>query len=294
MSGMNALLSSYYGTGPSRQDAELEFFAKTAAAQGIDLSQMSDAQVNYLWNNTFNKTAGEEEAIQELVEQGLTPEQAEQVLEEAVQEYEEKKESMAKIAEHDYLGRVMAHAYANELQKIADGEVPAEGVAAVVDAAAKAKLWDRVKDGVGGAYDSVKGGLGKGYEGVKGGLTTAYDWAGRYPGATLGIGAGVGAVGAGLGAYALHRHMKKKRLAQEAEAAKMSSFDTLAARVALDKLAANGTWNMDEAVRRLDAALTLGVSETTKVASAGSFEQGVETRALELLQAVGYPVRWNN
>ena len=128
---MNDFLSAYYGVGDQsvEQDAQMEFFAKTAAQNGIDLSQLSSDQINYLWDATFSKTAEDEEtaAIEEIVENMSDEEKAElleelekeEVANEAAEEIEQAKESMAKVAEADYLGRVMAHSYVDELDKFA-------------------------------------------------------------------------------------------------------------------------------------------------------------------------------
>lgn len=121
MSGMNAFLADYYGTAASpsaeevAQAQQIDFFAKTAAANGIDLSQLDQNQINWLWGQVFTKTA--EEAGEDKKEEGKEEEKAKE--EKAKEEYEEKKEAMAKIAEADFLGRVIAHSMWDESDKIA-------------------------------------------------------------------------------------------------------------------------------------------------------------------------------
>jgi chromatin remodeling complex protein RSC6 len=67
MDSMNAGLALLYGTpgAPASADdmqkqAEAEMFAKLAADQGIDLNQLSNEQVQYLYAETMGKQANED------------------------------------------------------------------------------------------------------------------------------------------------------------------------------------------------------------------------------------------
>lgn len=111
---MDAWLSQVYGTG--NQGGDLEKTAqhmmlnKLAEAEGIDLSELSDEDLDSL----AQQVAGEEEGQ---YEEDDGQEGGEEGGEEELQ---------AKFAEADFLGRVMAHSYTHELQKIAaeDGAPP--------------------------------------------------------------------------------------------------------------------------------------------------------------------------
>jgi hypothetical protein len=67
---MNEFLAQHYGTGSeinkeaAAQEQEelahqeqLEYFAKVASANGIDLNQLNQDQVTGLWNEVFSKVA---------------------------------------------------------------------------------------------------------------------------------------------------------------------------------------------------------------------------------------------
>jgi hypothetical protein len=124
--GMNEFLASYYNTAPQPTAEELQhaqqidFFAKTAAANGIDLEALSQDQVNWLWSQVFtDKTAESKTAEPKVVEKEPVNTDGEK---KAEAEFTQKKEAMAKIAEADFLGRVMAHSFYNESVKIASAK----------------------------------------------------------------------------------------------------------------------------------------------------------------------------
>jgi hypothetical protein len=95
--------------------ASARLFAEAAAAEGIDLSELSEDQAEELydfWANGGN--AGEEKYAS-----------AEEMLAEAAV-----KEAGAKLAEAEYIGRYMARVYSDEMAKIAKDEmihVPGKG-----------------------------------------------------------------------------------------------------------------------------------------------------------------------
>ena len=47
------------------------------------------------------------------------------------------------------------------------------------------------------------------------------------------------------------------------------------------------------ATARISAVHTLGLTESSKLASATSFEQALNLRALEYCEAAGFPVDWD-
>jgi hypothetical protein len=95
---------------------------------------------------------------------------------------------------------------------------------------------------------------------------------------TWGARAGGGAAAAGIGLGA-HHALKKEE----------SALDVVASELAFNKAAEAG-WDQEEAAQRLTAVLALGPTETEKVAEAESYEDAVDTRALELLAMAGYPI----
>lgn len=114
MSGMNEYLASYFGTNaqaPSEDEiqkqAQAELFLKLAEEEGIDIDQLSDDQVEELYASTFGD---EGESVED------------DTADQAVAEWYQQKEAADKFAEAEFMGRTMAHAYVDELNKIAGGE----------------------------------------------------------------------------------------------------------------------------------------------------------------------------
>jgi hypothetical protein len=124
---MNEYLAQYYGTGQASaetetlsKEASVDLFIKTAAEQGIPLENLSEEQIQTLfgnWSEEMNKIAEEDDGDDDKKDDAKDSK-----VEKAKEEHEEKKEAMAKMAEADFLGRVMAHAYVQELTKIAESD----------------------------------------------------------------------------------------------------------------------------------------------------------------------------
>lgn len=70
-----------------------------------------------------------------------------------------------------------------------------------------------------------------------------------------------------------------------------SNLDEVAAWHAIDMLKKAGV-NEELAFKRVDAAYTLGLKESTKIASAQSEAAAVHVRALEICEAAGFQVDW--
>lgn len=300
---MNLDLARVYGTPGAAtsedltKQAEAELFAKLAAQEGVDLNALNDEQIGELWNHVFPKTAEEEERKEEAKE------------EDEEKKEEEKKEAAArehaiKLAQAEeeqrahYLGQVMAHSYVAELGKIAAaqeaGEEGESKEAAMPEALAKAlgkakghagaavgkaKAFGRkVSDSArSGAFDAslkandaarkVKDVARKGVEHVK-----------AHKGA-YGAGA-AGAAGAGAG-FAAGRMSKKKE---------SSAIDMMALEHAYKIAEATGGYDLEVVAEKLAAVHTLGLNDSDKLAA--TVDQQVEIRALEYLEAAGYPVEW--
>jgi hypothetical protein len=251
--GMNMMLAELFGTGgqaktASAEDQEklvqAELFSKLAADNGIDLDTLSDAQIKHLWHETFSdKTASAE------------PTPAADTEKKAQAEFEEKRAAAVKVAEAEYLGRVMAHAMVQELGKIGDAQTKTAGANGaptlkdrLLKVAGELPPWlNKGKDG--GGDDK-----GKEDKGDKGGPPEKKD--------------------------------EKKDEKKEA-----SAIDAQAAKVAVD-LVKKANLDVNVAQAKIAAVLTLGAKESTKIASAPDFATGLEIRALELLEQAGYPVNW--
>lgn len=87
--------------------ASARLFAEAAAAEGIDLSELTEDQAEELYD--FWANGGDDAYAKEA--------SAEYMLQEAAV-----KEASAKLAEAEYIGRYMARVYADELNKLAAGE----------------------------------------------------------------------------------------------------------------------------------------------------------------------------
>jgi hypothetical protein len=58
-------------------------------------------------------------------------------------------------------------------------------------------------------------------------------------------------------------------------------------------LAMQGGFDVDQAIGKVASVLELGLGDSEKVASAADYPTSVSIRALEILEAAGYPVTWN-
>jgi len=284
MSGIDQFLAQHYGTvptEPSQEDlqkvAQAELFLKLAANNGVDINQLNDGQINELWGQVFGE---------------------EKLAEAAQMEHELAKaaaaEAQEKFAEADYMGRIMAHSYVNELRGIA-----AEGGLDFMKIAEEAKThwlrrgWEAVKHQATG-----RGHLGAGWQKLKkdnSGNRQVWEGVkelGKGVGHAAVIPGSVAAVGAG--GYGIHRALRKK---DEEEESKESSvrFDNAAAELAVEKAAEAG-WDASEAIERLNSLFTLGYegdpTESAKVAYAQTGDQALTLRAMELLELAGYPINW--
>ena len=260
MPGMNEYLAQAYGTAtpaaPTSDDtekvAQAEMFAKLAADNGVDLSAMDDKTINELWNTYVTKMAAstKEEKKDEKDEEEEEKEAAAK-LAAAEAEFTAQKEWQTKTAEADFLGRQMAHAYVDELKKIAVVVTAAEAAPPAVKTASKIAA---MPPALLAAMEKHKGGKDEHKDEKKD----------------------------------EHEEHKDEKKDEKKEA---SAIDEQAAVTAIAKVAAAGL-DVNEAGQKLAALLVLGVPETTKLASAPNFSAALDIRALELLEAVGYPVTW--
>lgn len=329
---MDQFLAEYYGTDAAvktaaavqedvEKQASIELFMKLATAENIDLSTMKPEQVNELYDTWIKgasapatTAADAAPAVEKTAEEKeKEKEEEEHKKEEAKKELEEKKAQSEKVAEADFLGRVMAHAYCQEMRKIAEAaEQPADGAPAAEAPDAdptKVAGWEEtfgkkgihkvpgmvskglehVREHAGKAKKSVEHaagavGLGAGLAGQKAkyhageAAKAVGEAAKKHPKATHGAAA---AAGAGAGAVAAHEAHKHG-----------SAIDSLAAEQAVHMAHANG-WDAEETGRKIAAALELSLFQPSeKTAGVTDVDTAVGIRALEMLETVGYPVTW--
>jgi hypothetical protein len=248
---MNQILANFYNTNgaaektASAEDhekaAQYELFTKIAHANNIDLSKLNDTQIAELYSKTFDKTAGEMPPQFAAHAKGKEDKEGEkgehhEIEEKAKKEHEEKKEAAAKMVEADFLGRQMAHAYVQELQKIAEAKAASAGGTTAATTAANGE-WKVELPKVASAIDTL----------------------------------------------AMHRAFA---MVQEFNAGAAEHNKTAAAK---DQL---GFINEKEAAEKIAQVHTKGLNDSIKVASAPDHKAAVEVRALETLEAAGYPVDW--
>lgn len=265
--GMNQWLAQCYDTPGAATDedlqkvAEVQMFTKLAAEEGLDLNAMTDIQVADLWNKVameheegedengkappFTKKKGNGEKKEE------EEEEKEEAKESAAREWAMQKSASDQIQFMDYCGRVMAHAYVNELTKI--GASMAEGGEKTASAGVAALLADLPQGGAASATAAAP-------EDVNDRIAKL---AAAAPGAS----------------------------ASAAATSTSQELDFLAAQEAV-KIAAEAEIDPNMVAEKLNAVLTLGPNESTKIASAETFEQAVGIRGLELLEQAGFEVTW--
>jgi hypothetical protein len=312
---MNEFLAQFYGTGKTasvsapvisdedlEKQASVDMFMKVASENEIPLDTMADADVQYLYGE-FMKAAGENPFAKkdEKSEEEKDKEEKEAA---AMAEFESRKEASNKVAEADYLGRVMAHSFTQELGNItkeakggyAAGEAISHlGVAADKLRGAGKHVAEKAREAGHRGKDLLKGDTAKKLTGIAkeetaaahlygtGGVPTQINQAARTERLkSHAARAGVAATAAG-GAVAAHHYAKKHSSA---------AFDEVAGEQAVT-LAVQCGWDTDQAVNKIAAVLELGfLGESEKVASAADYPTSVNIRALEMLEAAGYPVTW--
>jgi len=284
MTGMNPFLSELYGTAETigatnsndtEKLAQAQAMSEMLAGEGIDIDNLSADTIAKVASAIFGEDADLTKRAQEVAEEEKKEEPAKAEGEEEAKESEgegeayegketpeeEKKEEESaeqKTAEADFLGRMMAHAYVNELAEI-------EKQAAMPEALAKALA--KGKEVGGKALGAIKAAPGKAKEWAEAPIKyrkglrkdLAHPWAitaRKHKGQVAAAG-GLAAGAAGGAGLAAHKLMKGKEK-------KSSVVETLAQQ----KVAAILEANTDEA----------------KLAGA------VDERATEILREMGYEV----
>ena len=243
--------------------ASARLFAEAAAAEGIDLSELTEAQAEELYDFWANNEVEAEKAasanafFEAAAAEGidlneLTEDQVGELYEFWANGGEEKvasaedllaeaavKEASAKLAEAEYIGRYMARVYADELDKVADWKETAGNAARRVGGAFKA---DRLREAM-GDWKTYKSGLQQ-HHAMHGNINEAFKAPSvRERMALQGgeLAKGLGETGAaygtaGLGAYGAYKGGKKLLGKKSEEGEKKSSIDELIEERALEML----------------------------------------------------------
>lgn len=314
---MDMELAHLYNTHGVAEDqekvAELELFAKVAADHDVDLSQMSDHEIDALYAEVTGggslKLASSDEDDDE--------DDDEDEEKKAFAYFAAQREQQEKVAEADYMGRVMAHAYVNELDSIKlaggmDGKVEklpgatnrrklpreerlqmirsrnaAENAAMITPDSVPAERGTGMMRSTGGqAFRNVfsrgpKGRMAR--KAIRDASKHRVSEAGKTFMKHRGkAGLGLAGIAAATG-YAAAAGKNKESAA---------NFEYLAMESAVKTAAAAG-YDVDEAVSLVNAVGTLGLGESEKVAYVQDFDTALHVRGLEYLETAGYPVNWD-
>lgn len=282
---MDEFLNELYGTSQIisgddlEKQAAAEFLVKLAEQEGVDLDTLSDNEVGELLAHI----------------EGGQVKQAEAEAETQVTEAQEK------LAEADFLGRAMAHAYVNELHEI---EKQAQSIGPQIGAG---RL----------AYRRLAAALGRGAEAAKGGAKAVGEWTGASQ-----VGSGAKKAVQGLKAHSAQAKQIKKDYG-EAGLKTLLGTRSEAAKEGLKELGA-GAARMGKRVvgpaAAIETARRIGKAQGSSEKEAKSFDEAfeslarerayemlaeagydvekvaqadIDTAALQMLEAAGYPVNWN-
>lgn len=270
---MDEQLAAIYGTGASdvteddmEKAAAAELLVKLAEEEGVDLNDFSDEEIGEMVNELYGSGEGDDEAQE-------------------------------KLAEADFLGRVMAHAYVQEMGEIEKSAAKTfaeragswttrqlgglheagEGLRHLIKPRGGKVAKGYRADVMADMLEAAKGkkgrmsALAKAMEASERGIGARRLWGGLKRSKGI-IGAGAGLAGlAGLAGYGGYKALKKES----------SALDTLANERAMQMLYDNG-WIDDQGNLLHEPA-----QEKT------ALDTAVETRALQILEANGFPVTWN-
>jgi hypothetical protein len=278
---MDEQLAAIYGTGmPDDEDlaktASAELLVKLAEEEGVDLDDFSDEEIAEMITNLQGeeKTAGDE-----------------------TQEIDE--ESQEKLAEADYLGRVMAHAMVQEL-----GDIEKE-------AGRLGNLGRYAKEVYQGAGGGAKGvgavakrfGQHQAQAGKSMGRSIKSLVTGKAPSAAKGgKGATVSAEGGVRRAALRGLGESSKQLAPSLVAAGGGTAATIAAlkgkgkkknASALAKLAEDRAYEILAETGWVDEEGNVFAPQQHEEEKVAGLDLAVEQEALQMLEEAGYPVQWN-
>ncbi len=112
-------LTQIYGTGGEddlEKTAQMHILAKLAEEEGVDLSGLDDQELESLYHEVAGGEEVDDDSDGQYVDDGSD---GQEYADPAVQEEYLAKEAQAKFEEADFLGRVMAHSFTQEMDKVA-------------------------------------------------------------------------------------------------------------------------------------------------------------------------------
>jgi hypothetical protein len=281
---MNSWLAQVYGTGGAQEQdfektAQSMLLQKLAAEEGLSLEGLTPEQIDALAADVLSDQQGEGQQVegQEGQEEGMIAQAGEgaseeDVDEEAGGEEDLTKEAAQKFEEADFLGRVMAHAYTQELEKIAGR---------FGDAGNAVKSFGRkAATSIGGVGRRAGSAISSGAKTVgdkaKSGYGAAKTHVGNHPKKYVG---GAAAAGGGAAGYAAGRSKEKNA---------SPILEKLAQIRAAEILEESG---IDPATGQpLQAAQAQG-GQVAEPAAPEQVQQAVDQRAVEILKEAGYTFR---
>jgi len=263
MSSMSALLADVFQTKTASahteedlvKQADYAFFGALCRQEGIDVSALPDAKVEELFKVAMEMKAASDHEETETPKEEKIEEAAKEKAKEkeaaARAEYQEKRAAATKVAEAEAMGRIMAHAYVDEMKKIAEAAEEAE----------------KNKDGKSGfPFGKKDGKKDDKEEKEKEASARASELIAAF-------------------------EQMKTASAPAAGTTTTPNFDEFAALQAIELLK-QAQVDEDVAYARVNAVRTLGLPESTKMASATSEAKALEYRALEICDAAGFQVDW--
>jgi len=273
---MDQTLAKIYGTNEEVQDAEklasAELAEKLAEGEELNLDGLSTDDLEALAQQVLSGNA--DEGAEEQTEEQVESEDAEE--EKTASDGAEAEE---KLAEADYLGRVMAHSYVQELKNIektagkmdalkgAGKKVLKSGRSAMKAVKGQAKDVGRGFKDIASLAKTPRASLEVMKHDLKNNGVKATLKANKHIGKALGVAGAAGAAGA-VGA--------KKMMDKKSEAEQVSALDQLAIERAKEILAENGVALQEEK--------TASLSEE----QVAVLQNAVQARAVELLEAEGF------
>lgn len=246
------------------KQASVDFFNGLCQEQGINIEQLDNSQLEELWKVAmemkaaefppgFAKGKGEEKGEQKEEKEGEKEKEkeAQAKLAAAESEFLQKRAAAEKVAEADAMGRIIAHSFVAELNKIAsEGNLPPQ--------------FGKEKDGKEEGKEKDKKDEGKKE-------ASAAD-----------------KVAALINAF---QSAKTASATAQPSGTTTPNFDEQAAYYAVELLKAASV-DPQLAFDKVNAVYVLGLSESTKIASAPDLKTGIHVRALEICEAAGFPVEW--
>lgn len=288
---MDQWLANIYGTGGGEdleKTAQAVMLQKLAEEEGVDISGLDEAQLEALAQEVLGDDG---DVVQD---GGIDPQQQQQIEggQPVVTEEQLAKEAQAKFEEADFLGRVMAHAYTQELEKIAASQEQ-EKTAAFHAGGTPRSLGNRMRFGALKAKMKGRAALEDAGKKIRSGAGRAAEHVKKHKGTYA-----AGAAGA-AGAYAAGRAGKNKEA---------SAFEKLAFEHAQQILgAAEQSAAQQDAIRQ-QAMQQRQVPQQSRFAAqpqqpqmqpqqpqmqqqqSPQFQQALDERALQILAENGYDV----